>query len=218
LISVKHINYKAHENVTLANIELIVLRLVKQATKDKKRLGKLKEILATLESGQDVANRTLKTWMSDDFDCIAMRWDYYQQMKEEFQDKPGEIKQYDLYLKKALFAYNRKAYIVAERKFEIALEYLQEIVARDKDLIAWFDRDTEWCVENNIGPDPLQMPRVVTSRSLDNLHLKNRPKKIDVKIGCVESAIDVLENPIPEMTEAQTKKLKRLLNNIKNKR
>jgi len=34
LISVKHINYKAHENVTLANIELIVLWLVKQATKD----------------------------------------------------------------------------------------------------------------------------------------------------------------------------------------
>ena len=191
---------------------------MKQATKDKKRLGKLKDILAMLESGQDVANRTLRTWMGDDFACIDNDWQYYKSMQEYYAYKPDEIKQYELYLKKALFAYNRKAYTVAERKFEVALEYLQEIVARDKDLMAWFDRDTEWSVDNNIGPDPVQMPRVITSRSLDNLHLKNRPKKIDVKIGCVESAIDVLENPIPEMTEAQTKKLKRLLNNIKNKR
>ncbi len=36
---------------------------MKQAIKDKKRLDKLKEILATLESGQDVANRTLRAWM-----------------------------------------------------------------------------------------------------------------------------------------------------------
>lgn len=197
---------------------------MKQATKDKKRLGKLKDILAMLESGQDVANRTLRTWMGDDFACIDNDWQYYKSMQEYYAYKPDEIKQYELYLKKALFAYNRKAYTVAERKFEVALEYLQEIVARDKDLMAWFDRDTEWSVDNNIGPDPVQMPRVITSRSLDNLVSAptGLPRKIDVKIGCVERVIDALENPIPEMTEAdkeaQTKKLKQLLNNIKNKR
>jgi exonuclease VII small subunit len=194
---------------------------VKQAIKDKKRLDKLKEILATLESGQDVANRTLRAWMGDDFDCIANRWEYYQEDKAEFKDKPDEIKQYEIYLKKALFAYNKKTKAYADGSFETALEYLQEIIVNNS-LRVWFDRPIDFSISEGFSLDPIGVPRVVTSRSLDNLNLKSWPKKIDVKIGCVESAIDALENPIPELTEeekkAQEKKLKQLLANLKNKR
>ena len=205
---------------------------MKQAIKDKKRLGKLKEILATLESGQDVANRTLRTWMYGDFDCITSRWEYYQKDKIEFKHKPDEIKKYEIYLRKALFDYNkaegcrvgkiaRKFYDSADGKFEILLEYLQEIIT-DNNLRLWFDRPIDFSVGEGFLLDPVGVPRVVTSRSLDNLMPKIWPKKIDVKIGCVESSINALENPIPELTEedkkTQTKKLKQLLANLKNKR
>ena len=205
---------------------------MKQAVKDKKRLGKLKEILATLKSGQDVANRTLRTWMYGDFDCITSRWEYYQEDKAEFKHKPDEIKQYEIYLRKALFDYSkaegysvgktaRKFYDSADGKFEILLEYLQEIIIDDS-LRAWFDRPIDFSIGEGFSLDPIGVPRVVTSCSLDNLNLKSWPKKIDVKIGCVESAINALENPIPELTEedkkTQTKKLKQLLANLKNKR
>jgi len=205
---------------------------VKQATKDKKRLDKLKEILATLESGDNVENRTLRTWMGNDFDCIASRWEYYQENKAEFKHKPDEIKQYEIYLRKALFDYSkaegysvgktaRKFYDSADGKFETLLEYLQEIIIDDS-LRVWFDRPIDFSIGEGFSLDPIGVPRVVTSCSLDNLNLKSWPKKIDVKIGCVESAINALENPIPELTEedkkTQTKKLKQLLANLKNKR
>lgn len=205
---------------------------MKQATKDKKRLDKLKDILTTLESGDNVENRTLRAWMGDDFDCIASRWEYYQEDKAEFKHKPDEIKQYEIYLRKALFDYNkaegysvgktaRKFYNSADGKFETLLEYLQEIII-DNNLRVWFDRPIDFSIGEGFLLDPVSVPRVVTSRSLDNLNLKSWPKKIDVKIGCVENAINALENPIPEPTEedkkAQAKKLKQLLANIKNKR
>jgi len=205
---------------------------VKQATKDKKRLDKLKDILTTLESGDNVENRTLRAWMGDDFDCIASRWEYYQEDKAEFKHKPDEIKQYEIYLRKALFDYNkaegysvgktaRKFYNSADGKFETLLEYLQEIII-DNNLRVWFDRPIDFSIGEGFLLDPVSVPRVVTSRSLDNLNLKSWPKKIDVKIDCVENAINALENPIPEPTEedkkAQAKKLKQLLANIKNKR
>lgn len=203
---------------------------MKQATKDKKRLTKLKEILATLKNGGHVQNRKLETWMGDDFDCIANHWKYYQDRKAEFKDKPDEIKQYEAYLKKAMFDYGKaesyrsgkaakKFYDSAENKFETALEYLQEIISEDQSLREWFDRDTEWGVDNNIGPDPVGMPRVVTSRSLDNLMPSAWPKKIDVKIDCVEKAIDALENPTPKVSKEVIKaKLEQLRNTIKGKR
>lgn len=207
---------------------------MKQETKDKKRLAKLKEILATLKSDQDVANRTLRTWMGDDFDCIANDWHNYKIMQEYYADKPFEVEEYEAYLKKALFDYNKaegysrrnnktakKFYNSAENKFETALEYLQEIISKDQSLVCWFDRDTEWSVDNNIGLDPVSIPRVITSRSLDNLGSASTglPRKIDVKIGCVKSAINALENPIPKVGEEVKKaKLEQLLNTIRNKR
>ncbi len=223
----------AHENVTLANIELIVLWLVKQATKDKKRLSKLKEILATLESGENVENRTLSTWMGNEFDCIANDWQNYKSMQEYYADKPHEVEEYEDYFRKGMFDYNKaegysrrnkktakRFYNSAESKFETALEYLQGIVSKDKSLREWFDRDTEWCVDNNVDPDPVNMPRVITSRSLDNLGSAptRLPRKIDVKINCVKNTIDILLNPIPKVSkEVMKEKLRQLRERI-NKR
>jgi hypothetical protein len=193
---------------------------VKQATKDKKRLSKLKEILATLESGENVQNRMLKSWLTTDgYVGFESDWNEQVEWREFYKNKPYEIKQYELYLKKALFAYNKKAYAFADGQFETALEYLQEITndGRDADMLLWFDRNTEWTIDGDVGADPDSMPRVVTSRSLENrgglmpLYSKNK-----VKCICVERAIDALENPIPKTSEEVKKeKLKQLLSNIK---
>jgi len=207
---------------------------VKQATKDKKRLSKLKEILATLKSGQDVANRTLRTWLTtDEYASFESDWREQIEWRNFYKDKPYEIKQYELYLKKALFDYNKaegyrigktakKFYNSAESKFETALEYLQEITnnGRDSDMLLWFDRNTEWTIDGDVGTDSDSMPRVVTSRSLENRGgFMPLYSKKEVKSMCVERAINALENPITkEDKKAQAKKLKQLLNNIKNKR
>ena len=195
---------------------------MKQATKDKKRLGKLKEILATLESN-NVQNRTLETWLTaDEYASFKSDWKEQIKWRKFYKNKPDEIKQYELYLKKALFAYNKKAYSFADGKFEAALECLQEITndGRDSDMLLWFDRNTEWTIDGEAGIDPDSIPRVVTSRSLENrggfipLYSKN-----EVKRNCVESAIDALENPITKVSEEVKKaKLKQLLANLKNKR
>jgi len=87
-------------------------------------------------------------------------------------------------------------------------------------MLLWFDRNTEWTIDGEAGIDPDSIPRVVTSRSLENrggfipLYSKN-----EVKRNCVERAIDTLENPITKVSEEVKKaKLKQLLANLKNKR
>jgi exonuclease VII small subunit len=205
---------------------------VKQATKDKKCLVKLKEILATLESGKDVPNRALKVWMDGDFDCIANEWGNYKSMQEYYADKPCEVEQYEDYFRKGMFDYNKaegysrkgnkaaeKFYNSSENKFETALEYLQGIVDKDSSLHGWFDRDVGWSEDNNIAPYPVSMPRVITSRSLDNLSAIGGLKKINVKINCVKGAIENLLNPTSNIsTEEQARQLKKMLKRIKNKR
>jgi len=205
---------------------------VKKVIKDKKRLVKLKEILAILESGKDVPNRALKVWMDGDFDCIANEWENYKSMQEYYADKPCEVEQYEDYFRKGMFDYNKaegysrkgnktaeKFYNSSENKFETALEYLQGIVDKDPSLHGWFDRDVGWSEDNNIAPYPVSMPRVITSRSLDNLSATSGFKKINVKINCVKGVIENLLNPTPNISiEEQAKQLKKMLKRIKNKR
>ncbi len=89
-----------------------------------------------------------------DFDCIANRWEYYQEDKAEFKDKPDEIKQYEIYLKKALFAYNKKTKAYADGSFETALEYLQEIIVNNS-LRVWFDRPIDFSISEGFSLDPI---------------------------------------------------------------
>ena len=172
---------------------------------EERRLSKLEAIVAKLKRGENVQNRQLQTWLSEDeYEQIAAEWDTQKHFREELKDKPTELKRYEDKLKEAIMmrnrsdAYHRKGKKSAAYKLdskceslcEDALEILQEIVAADASLQIWFDRNLDFGHGSLIDASLGNLPRLVTSRSIEKLSDDSRlVKKIDVKISVVECAI-----------------------------
>jgi len=172
---------------------------------EERRLSKLEAIVAKLKRGENVQNRQLQTWLSEDeYEQIAAEWDTQKHFREELKDKPTELKRYEDKLKEAIMmrnrsdAYHRKVKKSAAYKLdskceslcEDALEILQEIVAADASLLIWFDRHLDFEHGSLIDASLGNLPRLVTSRSIEKLRNDSRlVKKIDVKISVVERAI-----------------------------
>ena len=168
---------------------------------------KLRLMLERLELGDNVQNRDLRTWIGDEaYDEYEAECMLQQELRKELQSKPSAVKEYERRLRLALLAYNKgegassrgrhaaaKRYFAeADKLFERALEYLQEIVAAEPSLCAWFDRDTSWTIDGEASIDATSIPRVVTSRSLDNRGgglLRRLQSKRDLKIAAVERAL-----------------------------
>ena len=73
-----------------------------------KRLAKLEAIAEKLKRGENVQNRQLKTWLSDDeYAQVEEEWQGQLELREELNDKPSELKRYEEKLKQATFNYNR---------------------------------------------------------------------------------------------------------------
>ena len=177
----------------------------KLAKDETTKLAKLEGIAEKLKRGENVQNRQLQTWLSDDeYEQIAAEWDTQKLFREELKDKPSELKRYEDKLKEAIMmrnrsdAYHRKGKKSAAYKLdskceslcEDALEILQEIVAADASLQVWFDRTLDFEHGSLIDASLGNLPRLVTSRSIEKLHDDSRlVKKIDVKISVVERAI-----------------------------
>ena len=173
---------------------------------EQRRLSKLESIATRLKRGENVQNRQLQTWLSDDeYEQIAAEWDTQKLFREELKDKPDELKRYEDNLKRAIMmrnrsdAYHRKGKKSAAYKLdskceslcEDALEILQEIVAADASLQIWFDRHLDFGHGSLIDASLGNLPRLVTSRSIEKQQDDSRiVKKLDVKIGVVERAIN----------------------------
>ena len=150
-------------------------------------------------------NGSFKIWLSqDEYEQVDVEWQEQLEIREELKDKPGELKRYEDKLKEAIMmrnrsdAYHRKGKKSAAYKLdskceslcEDALEILQEIVAADASLQIWFDRNLDFAHGSLIDASLGNLPRLVTSRSIEKLRDDSRlVKKIDVKIGVVERAI-----------------------------
>lgn len=168
---------------------------------------KLNALLDRLKRGENVQNRDLQTWLGKtayaDYEAELKT---QQELRDELRKKPSSVREYERRLRLALLAYNKgegassrgkhsaaKRYFAeADTLFERTLEYLQEIMQADQSLCVWFDRDTSWTAENDIGLDPIKVPRVVTSRSLDNRGggLTSRlQSKRDLKIAAIVRAL-----------------------------
>ena len=172
---------------------------------EKRRLSKLEVIAAKLKRGENVQNRQLQTWLSEDeYAQVDIEWQEQLELREELKDKPSELKRYEDKLKEAIMmrnrsdAYHRKGKKSAAYKLdrkceslcEDALEILQEIVAADASLQIWFDRNLDFGHGSLIDASLGNLPRLVTSRSIEKLSDDSRlVKKIDVKICVVERAI-----------------------------
>jgi hypothetical protein len=172
---------------------------------EERRLSKLEAIVSKLKRGENVQNRQLQTWLSEDeYAQVDIEWQEQLELREELKNKPDDLKRYEDRLKEAIMmrnrsdAYHRKGKKSAAYKLdskceslcEDALEVLQEIVAADASLHIWFDRNLDFGHGSLIDASLGNLPRLVTSRSIEKLSDDSRlVKKIDVKISVVECAI-----------------------------
>ena len=180
---------------------------------DAKRLKALLSIIEKIQAGKHVQNRTLQTHLTiEEYEEYLNERKQQKSLRVDINDKPAEVVEYESLLKNANLIYNRadaysckgkastakKLFNKADTLFERAMEHLEEIIAADYSLTIWFDRNTEWSVDNNdISLDPVGMPKCVNSRSLDNLSsghfLKNEILTIaELKLRIVQCAYDSL--------------------------
>ena len=165
-------------------------------------------MLDELRRGENVQNRRLATWLTEvEYEGFESDWESQLQIREELNDKPDELKRYEEKLTKAIFNYSRaegystkgkhstakKFYNSSESLGEDALEILQEIVAADASLHMWFDRGLDFGHGSLVDAQLGNLPRVITSRSLDRQTTDSRlMSKREVKIAAVEWAISAL--------------------------
>ena len=177
----------------------------KLTAEEAKRLAKLETIADKLKRGENVQNRQLQTWLSEDeYAQIGAEWQEQLELRSELKDKPSDLKRYEEKLREATFNYNRaegysskgkhntakKFYNKSESLCEDALEILQEILHYDSNLRVWFDRDISFEVGGDLSADIVSLPRLVTSRSHEKLSDDSRlTSKMSVKLTVVERAI-----------------------------
>jgi len=144
----------------------------------------LEAIAGKLKRGENVQNRQLQTWLSDDeYAQIEAEWNEQLELRSELKDKPSEFKRYEEKFKQATFNYSRAEgysskgkhntaktfYNKSESLCEDALEILQEILPYDSSLSIWFDRDISFEVGGDLSADIVSLPRLVTTRSHEKL-------------------------------------------------
>ena len=170
-----------------------------------KRLYKLEGIADKLKRGENVQNRQLQTWLSEEeYEQLEYELKEQLELREEIKDKPSDLKRYEEKLRQATFNYNRaegyssKGKHTTAKKFydksvslcEDALEILQEILHYDSSLRVWFDRDIGFEVGSDLSADIVSLPRLVTSRSHEKLSDDSRlTSKQSVKLAVVERAM-----------------------------
>ena len=68
----------------------------------------LEALADNLRRGENVQNRQLATWMTDDkYESYESEWESQKQIREELKEKPNELKRYEYKLKQAIFNYSR---------------------------------------------------------------------------------------------------------------
>lgn len=195
---------------------------------DLKRFDKLTAILNKLQTGEKVCTSMLKRWLGDSYAEIAHQWEDEKATRDYFSDVPSELKRYAGIVKKAQFYENRSNYYSNRRKsmaaqkmhnkaelhYEKALEALSELLAADQSLQFYLDRTVSFEPDSDIGLSATQVPRLITSRSIDkNFALKSvQSTKHDLKIGVVErELIKIAESVRDKDVEKHSEKLKKLL-------
>jgi len=200
----------------------------KLTAEEAKRLSKLEAIVGKLRRGENVQNRQLQTWLSEEeYEQLECEWKEQLELRNELKDKPSDLKRYEEKLKQATFYYNRaegysskgkhstakKFYDKSESLCEDALEILQEILHSDSTLRVWFDRDISFEVGGDLSADIVSLPRLVTSRSHEKLSDDSRlTSKQSVKLAVVERAIHNIGRDTAPTSKDDLAKLDKFLN------
>ena len=200
----------------------------KLTSEETKRLSKLEGIAVKLRRGENVQNRLLQTWLSEDeYSQIASDWQEQLELREELKEKPSELKRYEEKLREVTFNYSRAEWYSSKGKHntaktfynkseslcEDALEILQEILHSDSSLRVWFDRDISFEVGGDLSADIVSLPRLVTSRSNEKLSDDSRlTSKQSVKLAVVERALHNIGRDAPPASKDDVSKLDKFLN------
>ena len=146
-----------------------------------KRLAKLEAIADKVKRGENVQNRQLQTWLSEnEYEQLEYEWQEQLELRSELKDKPSELKRYEEKLREATFNYNRaegysskgkhstakKFYNKSESLCEGALEILQEILHYDSSLRVWFDRDISFEVVGYEDYKLIAIPKNITATTI----------------------------------------------------
>jgi tetratricopeptide (TPR) repeat protein len=170
--------------------------------KAQKRLENLQRLIKRLEQGEHIQNRTIKTHLTEEqYNNMLKAWEEQQSIRKDLKEKPEAIKNYENLLRKAQFVHNKAEskrfkgkglHYEAEAKYERALEHIQEQIGLDPELLIWLDRNPF----DDVSLDPIGIPRVITSKSLDRVRVENITKmsKAEVKIKALQQAIVDLES------------------------
>ena len=193
-----------------------------------KRLNKLETVADKLKRGENVQNRQLQTWLSEEeYEQLEYEWQEQLELRSELRDKPNDLKRYEEKLKQATFNYNlakgysskgkhstaKKFYTKSESLCEDAREILQEILHYDSSLRVWFDRDISFEIGGDLSSDIVSLPRLVTSRSNDKLSDDSRlANKQSVKLAVVERAIHNIGRDATPASKVDVSKLDKFLN------
>jgi len=197
-------------------------------TEEYKHLRKLEGIADKLKRGENVQNRQLQSWLSEEeYEQLECEWKEQFELRNELKDKPSDLKRYEEKLKQATFNYNRaegysskgkhstakKFYDKSESLCEDALEILQEILHYDSSLRVWFDRDISFEVGGDLSADIVSLPRLVTSRSHEKLSDDSRlTSKQSVKLAVVERAMHNIGRGAAPASKDDKSKLDKFLN------
>jgi len=184
----------------------------------KTRAARIRELAARLEKGEDVQARDLKIVLTaEQYEEYQRRWQ--EQLDHRNAKKPTDVSQYESLLQEALLSYakfdrysgkgsSRSNLIVnrsqrtqnlkntADRLFEEALEFLNVATLRDPNIEGWFDRRLDFRPDSDLSVDPVGMPRVITSRSADNLSSRKASfglkSKRELKLEILREALEPL--------------------------
>jgi len=73
-----------------------------------KRLTKLEEIADKLKRGENMQNRQLQTWLSqDEYALLEYEWKEQLELRSELKDKPIDLRRYEEKIQKATFHANK---------------------------------------------------------------------------------------------------------------
>jgi hypothetical protein len=200
----------------------------KLTAEETKRLAKLEAIAGKLKRGENVQNRQLQTWLSEEeYEQLEYEWQEQLELRNELKDKPSYLRRYEEKLKQATFNDNRaegyssngkhstakKFYNKSESLCQDALEILQEILHYDSSLLVWFDRDISFEVGSDLSADIDSLPRLVTSRSHEKQKEDSRiTNKQSVKLAVVERAMHNIGRETVPVSKDDVSKLDKFLN------
>ncbi len=174
---------------------------------DKKRI---KVLLKKINDGKNVSMRDLQNNLGiNAVNEFKQRWKEELESRFDAKNKPQEIKDYEKMLRRADFENNKADGIRinklnsrnknpsksaldlrnrAEGLYEDVIERAQELINADASNTLWFDREIDVM---KLKPDFESVPRIVTSRSLNNMKKNmNVTSKEDIKRDILQNYLD----------------------------